>query len=64
MKLKIKFKTPDGSYTKKVEFDELNSDLNISQSTYIEHAIDRAKSELKDSGMVISTSISIETDWE
>ena len=64
MKLKIKFKTPDGSYTKKVEFDEMSSDLTISESNYIQASIDRAKNELKDSKMVISTVISIETDWE
>lgn len=64
MKIKIKIKTTEGSYTRKFEVNEENSEINIAQFSELAKMVECAKSDLKIVDREIQiTLVSIETEW-
>lgn len=64
MKIKVKIKTSEGSYTRKFEISEENSDITISQFKELSDMVNCTKQDLKIVDRDIQTTmVSIETEW-
>jgi hypothetical protein len=63
MKAKVVLKTAHGSYSKTLDLDQLDTDLNITESKSLEKLIEKQKEELQNKEVVMSTKVTITLDW-
>lgn len=64
MKIKVKIKTSEGSYTRNFEINEENSDINLSQFKQLADMVICTKDDLKLNDKDIQTTlVNIETEW-